>query len=175
MESKAKIFGHSIHQMLIVFPLGLLATSLAFDIAYMFSGDNTFALVSFWMIAAGICGGLLAAVFGAIDWYEIPQGTRAKAIGAWHGIGNVIVVLLFIVSWFLRQAVPEEPTGLAITLSVIGVLLALVTGWLGGEMVNRLGVGIDDGAHLDAPSSLSGRPASDRHIPGSPELGPRHV
>jgi hypothetical protein len=35
------------------------------------------------------------------------------------------------------------------------------TGWLGGELVDRLGVGVDRGAHLDAPSSLSGRPAAE--------------
>jgi hypothetical protein len=39
------------------------------------------------------------------------------------------------------------------------LLLGAVAGWLGGELVDRLGVGVDDGAHLDAPSSLSGRPA----------------
>src|SRR3954454_15739137 len=43
----------------------------------------------------GIVGGLIAAVFGLIDWLAIPAGTRAKAIGAWHGGGNVLVVLLF--------------------------------------------------------------------------------
>jgi hypothetical protein len=40
------------------------------------------------------------------------------------------------------------------------VALASVTAWLGGELVERLGVAVDDGAHLDAPSSLSGQPAS---------------
>ena len=48
------------------------------------------------MIAAGIIGGLLSAVFGLVDWWAIPSGTRAKAIGFWHGAGNVVVVLLFI-------------------------------------------------------------------------------
>jgi uncharacterized membrane protein len=69
MESKANLFGHAIHPMLIVFPLGLLAMSVA------------------------------------------------------------------------------------------GVLLALVTAWLGGELVERLGVGVAEGANLDAPSSLSHQPA----------------
>jgi uncharacterized membrane protein len=48
---------------------------------------------------------------------------------------------------------------MALVLALVGAGLALVTGWLGGELVDRLGVGVDDGAHLDAPSSLSGRPA----------------
>jgi hypothetical protein len=56
-------------------------------------------------------------------------------------------------------AVEYAPNGLPIMLEVIGVLLALVTGWLGGELVERLGVGVDEGAHLNAPSSLSGKPA----------------
>jgi uncharacterized membrane protein len=113
------------------------------------------------MIAAGIIGGLLAAVFGLIDWWAIPSGTRAKAIGLWHGLGNVIVVLLFIVSWFMRKPAPTAPSTGAFVLSFIAVALALVTGWLGGELVDRLGVGVDRGAHLDAPSSLSGKPATE--------------
>jgi hypothetical protein len=36
-------------------------------------------------------------------------------------------------------------------------VLALFTGWLGGELVDRLSVGVDEGAHVDAPSSLSTR------------------
>jgi hypothetical protein len=43
-------------------------------------------------------------------------------------------------------------------LEVAALLLGSVAGWLGGELLDRLGVGVDDGAHLDAPSSLSGRP-----------------
>jgi hypothetical protein len=39
-------------------------------------------------------------------------------------------------------------------LSVIGVLLALVGGWLGGELVERLGVAVHQGANLNAPNSL---------------------
>ena len=163
MESKAKLLGHPIHPMLVVFPLGLLATSLAFDIAYVATSDATFGLVSFWMIAAGICGALAAAVFGAIDWWAIPSRTRAKAIGLWHGAGNLAVTILFAVSWFLRRSSPSTPGQAEIVLSIIAVLLALVTGWLGGELVDRLGVGVDDGAHLNAPNSLSNRSAAKDH------------
>ena len=161
MESKAKLFGHSIHQMLIVFPLGLLATAVAFDIVGLVRGETSWFGISFWMIAAGIIGGLLAAVFGLVDWLAVPSSTRAKYIGLLHGAGNVIVVLLFIGSWLLRRPMPESPSVTALVLSFLGVLIALVTGWLGGELVVRMGVGVDSGAHLDAPSSLTGRPATE--------------
>ena len=162
MESKAKLLGHPIHPMLIVFPLGLLATAVVFDIVGLSKGDSSWFGISFWMIAAGIIGGLLAAVFGLIDWWAIPSGTRAKAIGLWHGVGNVVVVLLFIVSWLIRRPDPANPGSTAFALSFIAVVLTLVTAWLGGELVDRLGVGVDRGAHLDAPSSLSGRPATEQ-------------
>lgn len=161
MESKAKLLGHPIHPMLIVFPLGLLATAVAFDIVGLASGDPSWFGISFWMIAAGTIGGLLAAVFGFVDWWAIPSGTRAKAIGLWHGVGNVVVVVSFIISWLLRRPAPNQPSTVALTLSFIAVVLALVTGWLGGELVDRLGVGVDRGAHLNAPNSLSGRPAAE--------------
>src|SRR4051812_34800354 len=103
MESKAKLFGHAIHPMLIVFPLGLLGTSVVFDIVYLITGNGYWGDISFWIIAAGVIGGLLAALFGLIDWLAIPANTRAKMIGMLHGGGNVVVTALFAASWFLRS------------------------------------------------------------------------
>ena len=161
MESKAKLLGHPIHQMLIVFPLGLLGTAVIFDIVALVRRNAEWSTVAFYMIGAGIVGGLIAAIFGLIDWLAISSGTRAKSIGLWHGGGNVIVILLFAGSWILRLSAPDNPDTTALALSFLGLLLALVTGWLGGELVDRLGVGVAPGAHLNAPSSLSNRPASD--------------
>jgi uncharacterized membrane protein len=155
MESKAKLFGHPIHQMLIVFPLGLLATALLFDVVHLVTANGYWSEIAFWMIAAGVITGLLAAPFGFIDWLAIPAGTRAKRIGALHGLGNVIVVLLYAISWLSRADLPREPGTIGYLLSFTGGALAVVTGWLGGELVDRLAVGVDDGAHVDAPSSLT--------------------
>jgi uncharacterized membrane protein len=154
VDSRAKLLGHSIHQMLVVLPLGSLAIAVVFDIIYLISGEATFAVVSYWMIAAGIVAGVIAAPFGTIDWLAIPRHTRAKRIGAMHGAGNALVLVLFAVSWWLRTASPEAPGAAAIILAIGGAGLAMVTGWLGGELVARHGVGVHDGAHLDAPSSL---------------------
>jgi uncharacterized membrane protein len=155
MESRAKLLGHPIHQMLIVFPLGLLGMAVIFDIVRLLGGSAGLAMASYQMIAAGVLTGLLAAVFGFIDWLAIPSNTRAKAVGTWHAIGNVVIVVLFAISWWLRRPDPMHPSTVAFVLGLIGLGLALVTGWLGGELVDRLGVGVSDGANLDAPSSLS--------------------
>jgi uncharacterized membrane protein len=156
MESRAKLFGHSIHAMLITFPVGLFVTAVLFDIAHLVSTRGQWTLISYWMIIAGIVGALMAAVFGFIDYLGIPSGTRAQRIGRTHGLGNVVVVVLFLVSWWFRHETPEQPPRTAFVFSFFGIAVAAVTAWLGGELVERLGVGVDDGANLDAPSSLSG-------------------
>lgn len=167
MEAKAKILGHPIHQILIPFPFGLLGTAVIFDIVYLVWGNPTMVTVSYWMIIAGIIGGMVAAPFGLIDFLAIPGGTRAKSVGLIHGIGNVVVLLLFAASWWLRygemsSAPPYAPTTVALVFSFAGFVLAGLTGWLGGELVDRHAVGVDNGAHLDSPNSLSGRPASEK-------------
>jgi len=172
MESKAKLFGHAIHPILIVYPLGLLSTGVIFDVIYLVTGSSTWATVSFWMIAAGVIGGLLAAVFGFIDYLNIPNGTRAKRIGLLHGLTNVFVMALFGISWLLRSGTPEAPPTVALALSFIGVGAALLGGWLGGELVERLGVGVAENAHLNAPSSLTQPDRTQVHVR---DEHPRHA
>jgi uncharacterized membrane protein len=155
MESNVKALGHPVHPMLVVFPLGLLATAVVFDILGLITDNGDFAIAAAYAIAAGVIGGLLAAVFGLLDWLSVPTGTRARRIGLWHGAGNVVVVLLFAISWLIRAGADAwDPNAAALVLGFVGLAVAGVTGWLGGELVDRLGVGVDDGASLDAPSSL---------------------
>ena len=160
MESRVKLLGHPIHPMLIVFPLGLLVIAVIFDILYALRQNSTFALVAYYNIAAGIIGGLIAAVFGFLDWLAIPGGTRAKRIGLAHGGGNVVVVVLFAISWLIRRGDPNHlPSSAAFIVALLGLALGTITAWIGGELVDRLGVGVDRGANLNAPNSLSGTPA----------------
>jgi uncharacterized membrane protein len=161
MESRTKLLGHPVHPMLVVVPLGSFIAAVVFDGLYLWRGDASLATVGFWNIAAGVVGGLLAAVFGLIDWLAIPRGTRAKRIGLFHGGTMVAVVSLFAIVWVTRYASIDTTPGASIYFVELGALvLGTIGGWLGGELVDRLGVGVDNGAHLDAPNSLSGRPAS---------------
>jgi uncharacterized membrane protein len=148
-----KLLGHPVHQMLIVFPVGLLITAFIVDVIGSASSNPEWWRIS-WMIPAAVIGGLTAAVFGFLDWRGIPSGTRASRVGMWHGLGNVVVVVLFALSWWVRPGSGQLGSG-AMTLSILGTALLFVTGWLGGELVVRLGVGVDEGANVDAPSSLA--------------------
>lgn len=138
MKARLRIAGQPVHHMLIVFPLGLLATSFFFDLAWLATARAELARVAWWMILAGVIGGGVAAVFGLIDWLAIPRGTHAWVLGAWHGGGNLVVAALFAVSWILRRDAPGHPEAPAIALSALGVLLTVITGWLGGQLADRM-------------------------------------
>lgn len=141
---------------MIVFPLGLLSTSVIFDVIYLVTGRTGFTVASAYAIAAGLIGGAVAGLFGFVDYLAVPPKTRARRVGALHGGGNVLVLTLFAVSWLLRLDQADwAPSGLAIGFSLTGAALAGVTGWLGGELVERHGVSVADDAGLNAPSSLS--------------------
>jgi uncharacterized membrane protein len=156
MESRVKVLGHPIHPMLIVLPLGLFIGAVVFDAIYLWRGSATIATVGYWNIAGGILGGLLAAVFGLIDWLAIPAGTRAKRIGIWHALSNVTAILGFALVFWTRYSSGHLATTTGLfTIEVIALLVGAVGGWLGGELVDRLGVGVDSGANLNAPNSMS--------------------
>lgn len=145
--------------MLAAFPLGLLTTSVVFDMLWAFTKSSRWADIAFSLLASGIVAGLIAAPFGSMDWMQIPRGTRARRIGLLHGGAAITSVTLFAVSWWLRYEIPTAPPWSAVIVSLCGGLVLGVAGWLGGELVERLGVGVDAGANFDAPSSLSGKRA----------------
>ncbi len=156
-----KILGHPVHPMFVVYPLAMFIGALILDIVYLITRVAALPIASFYMIAVGIVGGLIAAVFGFIDWLGLQSNTRAKRLGAWHGIGNFTMVVLQLISWVIRLGAPGYvPSALALILTVLGVAIILVTAWLGGELVYRLGSAVDAGANANAPSSLSGQPAT---------------
>jgi len=158
MESRTKVLGHPVHPMLIVLPLGLFVGAVVFDALYLWRGYPTMATVGYWNIYGGIVGGLLAAIFGLMDWLAIPAGTRAKRIGIFHALSNVIAILMFLfVCWTRDSAAQFAPTSGLFVIEVIALAFGATGGWLGGELVDRLGVGVDSGANLNAPNSMSGR------------------
>jgi uncharacterized membrane protein len=157
MKSKVTVAGHGLHPMLVAFPLGLLGISPLWDILRLVTDQTSWANVAFWTIVAGLVSAVVAAVPGIIDWLAIPGGTRAKRIGVWHMSANAVVMALFALSLFLRAGTTGGywHAGVAAFLPAwIGVAFALVSAWFGGEVVERLGMSVDDAAGLNAPSSL---------------------
>jgi uncharacterized membrane protein len=163
MKSRVLVARHALHPMLVVFPLGLLTTSLVWDICRLATDSVRWGTISFWTIAAGVVGALLAAVPGFIDWLAIPRRSRARTVGLYHMVLNLIVVALFMVSLAARWTTPGgyESAGVGRMIwGWIGLGIALVSAWLGGELIETLGISVREGAHPDAPSSLKERRAT---------------
>jgi uncharacterized membrane protein len=137
--------------MLVPLPIGLFTAALVFDLLRVGTERPGWAVVAFWCIAAGLVGGLLAALPGLIDYTGL-RG-RARQIATWHLGMNLTLVGLFAVNLWLRtesgRAVAGPGMGLPLALSIAGVALMFVSGWLGGEMVYRHRVGVEEPGERD--------------------------
>jgi uncharacterized membrane protein len=156
MEAKAKLFGHAVHPALVAFPIGLLGIVPIFDVVQLISGSVFWARFCFWLTLCGLIGGLTAAVFGFVDWYwGVPRGTRAHRIGLWHLLSVVTAVGFFAVGFAFRVVRHvDTPLFAPLGLDLSALILLVVGGWLGGELVQQHGLSINPQAHLNAPSSL---------------------
>ena len=128
--------------MIIPFPIAFLVGLFVTDIVYLATEDRFWAHLSFWLALAGLITGLLAAVFGLIDFSSIK---RVRDYGAaWiHAIGNVLAMLLTLINVAIRWNDPVDavlPWGMV--LSAIVFVALLVTGWYGGELSYRFGIGV---------------------------------
>jgi len=142
-------YGHPFHPILVTLPIGAWISALVFDIATRVDSNGSPALVdgAYWLIGIGILGALVAAVFGLMDLFSIPRGTRALATGLLHLGLNLLVVGLFIVNFFWRAGDYDELSKVKagqLVLSAIGVGILAVSGWLGGKLAYHYGVRVAD-------------------------------
>ena len=162
-HSTAKIGGHPIHPMLIPFPIVFLISTLFCDIAYWFTAGAGWATAAIWLLGASLVTAAAAAVAGFTDFLG-SERIRAMSDAWQHMIGNVIAVVLALVSFGLRFAYGAEamvlPWGLLLSLAIVAILL--FTGWKGGEMVYVRGVGMEGHAPEAATGTLSDEARRDR-------------
>jgi uncharacterized membrane protein len=156
MSSPASIMGHPIHPMLIPFPIALWVFSLVADVVYLLGGDAAWKdWIAFYSLAGGIIGAVAAAVFGIIDWLSI-KDRAVKRTADWHARLNVIALLIFGASFYLRTSDGHSWMGGSVTipvsLSVVGVILITISGYLGGELVFKHAVAVNP--QSDTPTRL---------------------
>ena len=147
MASPASIGGHPVHPMIIPFPIALWVFSLVADVIYLWRGNPVWKdYIAFYVLLAGIIGGAVAAVPGLIDWLSLTDKAVVK-LANWHARLNVIALLVFAGSFYLRttsgSALVGDSHTIPLALSVLGVVLITISGWLGGEMVFKHGVAVE--------------------------------
>lgn len=160
MASPASIAGHPIHPMLIPFPIALWVFSLVADIIYLWRGNPGWLWMARWTLLAGCLGAIAAAIFGIIDYLAI-ENKEVKKVANWHARLNVLALLLFAASWYLRTEngsdMVNDSLTIPVALSVIGVIAVSISGYLGGELVFKHGVGVNPQHDTPAEATAKAR------------------
>lgn len=154
-------YGHPFHPILVTIPIGTWVASLVFDLMGLGAEDpSPFALGAQVLIAIGIIGALLAAVFGFIDFTGIAAGTPAKRTAIIHLSLNLGAVVLFAVNYFVRAASDHDDVNITgLVLTIIGLAALGVSGWLGGKLAYHYGVRVADEGTQAEGFTPSPRPA----------------
>jgi uncharacterized membrane protein len=144
MRTPASVAKHPIHPMLVVFPIGLWIFSLICDlIGLTLATTDVWFAVALYTMVGGWIGALAAAVPGLIDLLYYKGGAPpVKKIALTHMTINLAVVVVYTVNIWLRT-VGHEGMKVPVVLSIIGVCMIAVSGWLGGQMVHVYGVGVE--------------------------------
>jgi nitrite reductase/ring-hydroxylating ferredoxin subunit/uncharacterized membrane protein len=130
--------------MLVAFPVGLWVTSFIFDLLGAASHEQQYFATGWYLMVAGCVGAVLAALPGGIDLlFVIPPRSSAKKRGYIHGALNVVALALFIAEAAYRGGPATSANSLSLLLSLIGVIVLCISGWLGGTLVFRNQIGVD--------------------------------
>jgi uncharacterized membrane protein len=143
-RSTAQIAGHPIHPMVIGFPIVCLALTFASDLAFYGTSNEFWATASFWLLSIGLLTAALAAGTGLVEVFG-DQRVRRLSDTRVHAISIALALLIALYNWYTRfehGSSAVVPTG--VVLSAIVVLVLVVAGWKGGEMVFRHRVGVAD-------------------------------
>ncbi len=146
MKSKAAIAGHPLHPIFVTIPIGLWSFSPVCDLIYHAGwGDDSWKKAALYCIAGGVVGAVPAIITGLMD-YSLCQTKAAARTATSHLIINLIVTVLMIVSAWMRYEQGTNYSLVPVGISVAAVLLAGVSGWLGGELVSSHGISVHDEA-----------------------------
>jgi len=143
MNSKASFKSHPIHPILVSFPIAFLIGTFVFDLIGKFSENNSFWQTGYYLEIAGIAMGLIAAVPGLIDYlFTVPPNSSAKERGLKHALVNVFHLIIFFIAFMIRRN-EEANMNVVLILEAIGVVLIFIAGYLGGTLVYRNQIGVD--------------------------------
>lgn len=139
--------GHAVHPVLTDLPIGAWTASCVLDLLDAFGVNRNLRQASDTITGVGLVAALGAAVFGIADWSYTMD--KPKRVGFVHGATNVVVTSLYAGS-LVARAKGNRAVGVA--LSAVGYDLLLFSGWLGGELSYRFGLGVDHTAFQEGPT-----------------------
>jgi uncharacterized membrane protein len=146
-HSTAKIADHPIHPMLIPFPIVCFVGTFVADVVYSRNADPGWATASHWLLGVGLVMAALAATAGLTD-YLGDDRIRRLGDALKHMLANVAAVVLELVNFVLRLNNDDFIRSTGVYISGVVVLMLLYSGWKGGDLVYRHGIGVHDTSNL---------------------------
>jgi nitrite reductase/ring-hydroxylating ferredoxin subunit/uncharacterized membrane protein len=138
-------FGHPIHSLLVHLPIGLFTLSFLFDLGgRLAEPENWMVQAAFYTLIAGVLTGVLAALFGVVDWVGMRADHPGRKIANTHMVLNLVVIALYFVNAWLRigQLDADQTPFLPLALSFVSLAVLYLSGYLGGRMVYDEGVAV---------------------------------
>ncbi|WP_250029154.1 DUF2231 domain-containing protein [Paractinoplanes maris] len=136
MESRLKIAGQAVQPILVLFPLGLFAMAIIFDLANLLGAPAIVGSLAYWNLVAGLVCGVAAAVAGAIDLAFVHRA-EAKRIGVLRVLLNMGVLFLFAVIVMVRVGDPDRAAGVGLfLLELLALSISGFGAWFAGELAN---------------------------------------
>ncbi len=135
---------HPAHPALVHFPIACWSLASCADGAALFVWPAQLQLLAAVLMAMGCVLGVLTAAAGFVELLKLPDGHPAERTANIHMMFALTSWCLYAGSLFLRTEQQHliAPTVWALLLSGLGLLMLLATGWLGGQLVYRHGVGV---------------------------------
>jgi nitrite reductase/ring-hydroxylating ferredoxin subunit/uncharacterized membrane protein len=142
---QGKPFSHPLHPAVVHLPIGLFVFSLLLDVASLLvDAGNTLVRGAFYALVFGVVTALVAAIPGLVDWSDIRADHPAKKTATTHMLLNIAAVAVFAVDLALRfnqQGDARTPIA-PLLLSIAGIGILSVSGYLGGTLVYDDGIAV---------------------------------
>jgi uncharacterized membrane protein len=134
MGSRLRLRGNAVQPLLLMFPLGLVAVAMIFDVSHLGGAPAILGTVAYWNIVAGLVGGGLAAAVLWIDSRSTPHRAAAR-LGVFRFLLDLAVLIVFAVILLLRVRTADRTAdpGLVVV-ELAGMLTAGFAAWFGGRL-----------------------------------------
>lgn len=132
-----ELLGHPAHPVVIALPVGAWTLTGWHDLRGAVTADPDHDSAADTALRFGVLGAVVAAATGLVQYVDTRDAARRET--AVHAALNTVALGLYVTSWALRSG-GRRSLGRRLAASGLGIVS--ISGWLGGDIAFRHGVGM---------------------------------